>query len=624
MKKLPFVCLILALCLVCALPTTAFAASGTSAAGDSHIFLTNPVAIASIGDDVYVADNLESNHSVIFRFDVSGDAPIKIGEKEFDKSVVNVAEINGKLAVIFADGIAVYTASDSGLAESTDESDAPLKNVGGALDIAYGQLQSNLGDGSTLNTVSYVSGTKIQYRGTSDWIDVYTDSISDAKAAEFFDGYFYYIFEQSVQRYNGIANANDKFNKNLTLAPSFVPMGILTYTAGGTNKMALFNSESVYAVTKNADDSYTAATALIAGNGKIVDVCYAANKLFVLDDNHRVEIYVENPANHENFVKTETVIGTDTIDITPPTEFTAFTTAKSLGYPTDIIYKTNDAETSIANIVTDCKDEFVILDFEGAADVNYYYVMYGNKFGWVRKSVGATAPENDAKIQIIRNDVGAGGVVYKAKFNSLNAVYIYKMPVTNSEYVTLHQTIDAPIEFTFLQKFVEKKADGTTATWFYIEYGEAQHGFILDGTFGAIGSVTDVDEGVPCLGRKINSSLFEAVKLYLTEEMKEGQEIADGEGNVIKLYSGAKVNAIEDKNGATYIQVYYRGNYCYGWVPSGNLIDPGRLTTNAIVGISLLSAAVVLAVVLIVVFAERKKHKNKKADTDNAEPNEQE
>lgn len=627
MKKIPFVCLILALCLVCALPTVAFAASGSPATGDSHIFLTNPVAIAAVGNDIFVADNLESDHSVIFRFDVSAETPLKTAEKEFDKHIKNLAEINGNLAVIFADKIVVYTVSAGEMTESETYTD---EYIGGALDIAFGTMQ--FGDGGKLDTVSYISNERARYRGTSGWIDVYHEHISAAKAAAYFDGYFYYAFDETVQRYNGLANINDKFNNNLTLAPDFVPTGILTYMANGTNRLALYDSKNVFAVAQNADN-YTATTALIGNNGNIVDVCYAANKLFVLDDNHRVEIYVENPDNHENFVKTETVIGTDTIDITTPTEFTAFTTAKSLGYPTNIIYKTNNADTSIADIVTDCKDEFVILDFDGATDLKYYYVMYGNKFGWVRKSVDATTPENDKKIEIVNNNVGAGGVIYKSQFNSLNAVYIYKLPVTGSEYITLHQTIDDPIEFTFLQRFTETKADGSTVKWFYIEYGERQHGFILDGTYGAIGNKTDLTDGVSCVSKKINSSLFEAVKLYLTEDMEEGQEICDAQGNVVKLYSGTKVNALLDKengeiiqkNGATFVQVVYNnGDFEYGWIPSGNLIEPNSLTTNAIVGISLLSAAVVLAIVLITIFAERRKHKRKKSKTENIESSEQE
>lgn len=627
MKKIPFVCLILALCLVCALPTVALAADGSTVTGDSHIFLTNPIAVAAIGNDIYVADNLESNHSVVFRFDVSGDVPVKTAEKEFDKAIVNIAEINGKLAVIFADKIVAYTITDSGPEESTIDDDAVLKTIAGAVDIAYGQLQSNLGDGTTLDTVSYLVDEYAYYLDASDNpTPVYhSDKISNTKAVAFFDGYFYYAFDETVHRYNG-TNAADAFNTpaNLNLAPDFVPTGILTYTANGANKLALFDGKDVFTVTQEGD-KFTANTPLIGDNGNIVDVCYAANKLFVLDDNHRIEIYVENPDNPDNFVKTEKVIGTDTIDITPPTLFTSFTTVKSLGYPTNIIYKTTDTETSIDNIVTDCKDEFVILDFDGAATLNYYYVMYGNKFGWVRKSVGATAPENDAKIEIVNNDVGAGGVTYTSKFNSLNAVYIYKLPVTGGEYITLHQTIDDPIEFTFLQKFNETLADGKSVTWFYIEYGERQHGFILDGTFGAIGNATDMTEGVPCKSKKINSSLFEAVKLYLTQDMEEGQEITDDDGNVIKLYSGAKVNAIEEKGDATFIQVVYNnGDYEYGWVPKSNLIDPNRLTTNAIVGICLLSVAVVLAIVLIAVFVERKKRKRKKAKTEAVEQNEKE
>ncbi|MCM1289963.1 MAG: hypothetical protein NC132_04620 [Corallococcus sp.] len=617
MKKIPFVCLIMAICLICALPAPlALANDATAGASDSHVFLTNPVAIASVGNNVFIADNLESDHSVIFCFDVSEDTPIKTAEREFDKHVVNVAELNGELAVIFADEIVVYP--ESSFLPSQNESDDVYSNVyavSGAVDVAYGTIK--FGNGSSLDTTSYISAEYAKYLGTSGWIDVYSEKISAPKSVAYFDGYFYYAFDNGVQRYNGIADTNDKFNKNLSLNAGFVPTGIFTFNADDSQKLALFDGKNALLVEETYD-GYTAAAALFENNANIVDVCFAANKLFVLNDNHRVEIFDQNPAAQETFVKTDKTIGTDTIVIDPPTDFTAFTLAKSLGYPTNIIYKTSNPETGITDIVTDCKNEFVILDFDGADEINYYYVMYGNKFGWIRKSAGATTPENDAKIEILNNDVGTGGVKYTSKFTSLNAVYVYKLPMTDGERIVLHQTIDNPIEFTFLQKFTEVKAAGTTV-WFYIEYGEEQRGFILDGTFGQISNKTEMNEGVPCKSKKINSSLFEAVKIYMTEDLAKGQEISDTDGNVIKLYSGAHVNAVEERNGATYVQVEYHGQYRYGWIPTDNLIDVNRLTTNAIVGISLLAAAIALAITLIVVFTERRKHKRKKAQKNTEE-----
>ena len=612
MKKIPFVCLILAICLLFALPAPALAADTAQTETDSHIFLTNPVAIASVQGNLFVADNLESNHSVVFCFDVSGAEPVKTIEKEFDKQIVNIAEVDGKLAVIYKNEIETYSVTSNQLIA------ADTYNVGGALDVAYGAMKTNSGDGSTFAAISYISSNKAQFKGAGNWTDVF--ETPNGHAVTFFDGYFYYAYNGKVKRDDGLTPTNDQFNAAFDAdGNSFKPTGIVTYQLNGAQKMALFDATSACAVDF---DNYTATASLFADvkdvDGNIVDLCFASGKLFALNSNKRVKIFAEN-SDHTNFVITNYAIGTDTISITPPTEFTGFTLAKSLGYPTNIIYKTVDDAADV-NIVTDCKDQFIILDFEGAANLKYYYVMYGNRFGWVRKSVGASTPQQDAKIEVINNNVGTAGVKYTSKFASLNAVYVYSLPRSDSPYADeFNQKADSMVQFTFLQSFDEVKTDGKTVTWFYIEYvnpktEQTMRGFIPEGTFGNIvGEQTKSDQGIECFEQKINSSLFEAVKIYLTESMASGQEISDSEG-IIKLYSGTYVNAIEIRGLATYVQVYHHGKYVYGWVPTANLIDTNKLTTNAIVGISLLADAAVLGITLTVVFVERRKRRRRKAE----------
>ena len=91
------------------------------------------------------------------------------------------------------------------------------------------------------------------------------------------------------------------------------------------------------------------------------------------------------------------------------------------------MYKTTDASTSISEIKTDYTGQFIILDFEGAEDLPFYYVLIGDKFGWVQKSDGVTLPQNDSRLTIVNTQISQD-VTYKAKFTSLNTVFIYRCP----------------------------------------------------------------------------------------------------------------------------------------------------------------------------------------------------
>lgn len=99
--------------------------------------------------------------------------------------------------------------------------------------------------------------------------------------------------------------------------------------------------------------------------------------------------------------------------------------------------------------------------------------------------------------------------------------------------------------------------------------------------------------------------------------MEESEAICDEYGDVIKLYSGSQVVAVKEENNATFVEIRKNdGSTSYGWIPTDNLIGLHQITTNAIVGLSILGVALILTVVFVVLFVKRKKIRIKVEDDD--------
>ena len=96
--------------------------------------------------------------------------------------------------------------------------------------------------------------------------------------------------------------------------------------------------------------------------------------------------------------------------------------------------------------------------------------------------------------------------------------------------------------------------------------------------------------------------------MYLSPELEESELVHDKDGNLIKLYSGDRVTVVLEQDGKSYIQVRKTDGTCsFGWVESNRLIGLHAITSNAIVGLSLLAVAIALSSLLLIVFFKRKK-----------------
>lgn len=609
MKKTCFLCILIALLVLAILPGTAFADTISGA----NVRLINPVAVAAVGNCVFVADNVDEGQSVIHGIDISGSNPQRKYFYTTEKPVVNIAEVNGDLYVMYADCVDVLSVGDTQLTlkfsyAETDVTDYTYNTLLGYSTALYAQgrifyktdSEDFPADSRAENALSLLTAS------TSDGTYVYfTKNENGATALK--------RIKMSVQAgaLRDIYEQNDKLNANgVNYGTAFSLKGMFNYTVNGQNNVALFGGNSVRTLTELSGE-FSASTEIIGSETQILDGAFCANKVVLLNSEYKLDVYQYN--NETARFELQFTVGTDTISQIVPdsAKLTGFTLAKSLGYPTNIAYRTADDATSIPNVLIDLTDQFVILNYDGAENSDFYYVLIGDKFGWIEKSKGAVVPENDENLQIIDNKV-SGDVTYNAKFISANAVFVYQLPLSHSAYTTFSQSITNPQSALILQKFVEQKSDGTTVEWFYVAYGEnnSQRGFVPCQNVGKFHVSAAEDGGMPVLGyRKINASLFEAVKLYATSAMKDNETIYNEAGE-IKLYSGTHVVVVRQENNASFIEIRQNdGTTTYGWVESKHLIDMHSITTNAIVGISILSVAVLLSVIFVSVFVKRRRRR---------------
>ncbi len=619
MKKISFLCILIALLVLAILPGTAFA--DTASGYGVNVRLINPVAVAAVGNYVFVADNVDEGQSVIHGIDISGDSPQRKYFYTTQKPVVNIAEINGDLYVMYADCVDVLSVANMQLSLKFSYADINVT------DYTYNTL---LG----YSTALYAQG-RIFYKSSEEDFpaDSRTENAMSLLSATADDGNYIYFTKNengttSLKRIKMSVQAGalrdrydetDKLNANgVNYGTAFSLKGMFNYTVNGVSNVALFGGSSVRTLTElSGEFSASAENEIIHSETQILDGCFCANKIALLNNEYKIDVYNYNSETSQ--FELQFTVGTDTISQTTPSsaELTGFTLAKSLGYPTNIAYRTADDETSIPNVLTDLSDQFIILDYDGAENSDFYYVLIGDKFAWIEKTKGAVVPENDENLQIIDTSV-SGDVTYNAQFISANAVFVYQLPLSDSVCTTFSQSITNPQSALILQKFVEYKSDGTNVEWFYVAYGEnnSQRGFVPCKNVGKFHVSAAEDGGMPVLGyRKINASLFEAVKLYATSAMEDNETIYNEAGE-IKLYSGTHVVVVREENGASFIEIRQNdGTTTYGWVTSKYLIDMHSITTNAIVGISILSVAVLLAIIFFSVFVRRKRRRKRSAST---------
>lgn len=595
MKKILGILIFLTLAITCILGITAAAYAETADNDTAH--LINPTAMTVVGDYLYVADNVEENKSAILIFNIQDNLPKQAGTYEISEAVTNLSN-DGENALYATCGnkvieLSITSGASLTVSKTYENFEEPVLDFAKGIfvnsDTQYALTSNKLlkNNGNAFGAVNQTANEQNSFCLSFNNCIFYITRIGDSTQIKCYDG------------------SDGTFREVVFATTGFVPVGLLTWDG----KIAMYSADSICYFTETSKDNYAPAE-LIKGIRtdddkpcNIVDVQAKDGKLLVLNDNKKIDIYQKNTESEDFYLSA--TIGSDIVEKTVPTVFTNFTLVKSNGYPTNIIYKTNE-KTSITDLI-DNASEYLVLGYEGEENSSYYYVMVNNRYGWVKKSDKTATVETDGKLEVTDLKLDNGQVGYVTKFNSLNAITIYQLPHHDSDSTTITQTASTMKEVTLLKKFTETTTD-KTYEWYWVEYEDGQRGFAEREKLGNFRAKQKTD-GIDILyDRKINSTLFVAVTLYSDKDLTESGAVYDEQDNLIKLYSGDRVTVIEESGSASFIMRQRNdGTQDFGWVETSRLIDVHAITANAVVGLSLTGAAIIIAVVLTVVLLKRRK-----------------
>lgn len=614
---------VVCLCLSFATVTAGSATVANAETTESHdIYLIDPTAVATVGNYLYIADNVDGSQGVVMRFEIAANGqPTKdttvlttgkriVGLSGSDIRITEADGIIGTLYVIYESEAVLYdVAADGSLSENTQTfthiTDATL---GGKqlVDVCVG-FNRDLPSVYLLfndSVTGYVPDK-------SYWRPV-VPNLTNTKSLFFSSGYVYFIAADKCGRVECESGYyEDNYTANVTLTPT---NGFsFTVEDGGATYPALYNSTDIEFLQGVGSDKANFAT--LNGNDDltVLDIAAVTSTVFVLDSNKQVRVYVKTTT--ENFKRTDIHVGSDTVSQSFPTDqtkFTAYTLARSKGYPTNIVYRTTDTATSIAKVEDKFDGTFIVLDYDGSTSCPYYYVLIGNKFGWVKKSSAEATPGTDEKIAVISSKVN-DTVSLKAKLSTLSNVYVYALPFGEADNFTYTQSANDMTEVDLLQTFKQTTDEGVV-TWYYISFddeGTTRKGFVKQDDLGhfSVDPKSTIGLEVEKSNLKINATLFEAVTVYATADMTQGAELYNANG-IVKLYSGDRVFLVEksEDGRAAMICILHKDNAVdYGWIDANRLINVNSITANTIAGLSFLGGAIILGILLLVVFKIKKK-----------------
>lgn len=603
----------------------------TAKAETQDIYFVEPSAIAACGNFLFVADSVDDGtQSILHCFALSDGTDGKTqGQPTHVRTLDNLtdgvitglsasnyalaadtSEYVGSLYVLTGNVATLYNVkTDGSLVAAADDEDFAYTTISaeGLADVCIGKYLDDL--------VPYYLTTELKYyqKANKRYTIAISGKTNSAKCFAYGD-YVYFVFDGICQRYNGKLGEfqpSDTFNDEnnpVKMSSQKVAVGGYAYTAfdGTEGCVALYDNKNIFGVV----DNQQASKVLLATDEITVEDVAASNYgVYALDSNNQVWLYA---MGENGYAKTSAFVGSDTVSIAPPTAFTSFTLAVSTGYPTNIVYKTSDETTSIESVKKNFNNtEYVVLGYDGDENSAYYYVLVGEKFGWIKKSPNATI-QTDEKAQVIDTAVSQD-LKYIAKFASLNTAYVYNLPFESSGYTEVSQKATDMKTVTLLQKF-----DRNDTQWYYVSYPDGEQtkfGFVKKNALGefSVDGSSKTDLVLIKGEKKINASLFEAVKLYATADLTAGTEMYNGD-SLIKLYSGRRVSLVKTSGDAAEIIVIKDdGSTEYGWIAAKYLIDGNKITSNAVAGLVFLSVAVVLGVVLLVLFKIRKDKKDRAA-----------
>nr|DAH57482.1 MAG TPA: hypothetical protein [Caudoviricetes sp.] len=654
-----FILSVICLLALVATPVVGNAAVGTAHAEDSQnpdIYFIRPTSIALVGNYLFVADNVDDNNArgVLWSFALDSYGAPTDGKQLNNGDNGRIVGLSGSNLTLSDDSATIgslYVIYESNKAVLYDvktvDGKATLTQNANAKTVITPDAGENLADATVVQfrgktTVAYATQSKLTYLDPMYDFAVSDQNIFKNAVSLFYGNNVTYVVKSDNTV--GTLDMTNTQNSMLVIdgADPKVNNGFVFTDNDGASSIALYNNSQIIFLQQNGAkylpygnaDSWDDITKLTdTENATIVDIATSDGRLYVLDSNHQVVLYNKSAATAAATPATDKdsnkiFIGSDTVSQAVPDvkQITSYTLAKSVGYPTNIVYKTTDGATSIVGGVKEltADDTFIVLGYDGSSACPYYLVLVGDRFGWVMKSDGATAPEDDDKITVLSSRVNET-VDMKAKLTSPGDVYVYDLPydgerATKTKYTQSAQNLT---EVRLLQTFrqtvsTDAQGDATTVdlVWYLVSFeqpdGTETKGFVKQSDIGyfSVDPKSTIGLEVHKANLKINATLFEAVTVYATADLTKGAELYNAKGNIVKLYSGDRVFLLSKSgNGlAAEICILHNDNTAdYGWIDASRLIDANQITANTIAGLSFLGGACLLAILLLVVFKVKKK-----------------
>lgn len=557
MKKL--ICLLLVSILALSLCGTIALAQGEA---EIPTNLVNPVSLAvwenGTSSHLYVADNITDVASVLHVFNPA--------TAEWETSF----EISGNVSKIVVYQNAMYIIQKNGYRIINDLSTPTIGDF-----VAFESLVDVAVLGDTVYALQNGIDGSLGHFGDLNDFSVPGDAGSAVVKGFAVINNTLYILEDSTLRLLG--NWGPTTNGGLTNC------NFLGVFACGNN-VGLYNANEVVFLSAQNSTSlqYTSQDA------NLVAVCGdSANSLYVLRKDNTIlkAIYNEGYTIQQNWS-----IGDDTYSGTiPTTSWTSFTLCKAKNYPATIVYKTTDEDTSIQQLTTLTPSEaFIVLGYDNA-DANFYYVLYGNKFGWIKKS--ATTLENDPYVLILDTAVSNDAVVRGTLLNS--NTFVYSLPMQNDNYKVTSTNHQRGEEVTLLQSFFN--------FWYLVRFEDGTTGFVAMSSVGQLKLQSNLTQVLS--RKKVNSSL--SGEYFAYADWNNQIPLTDENGNTIALETGQVVKILAEYDG--YCLVQFEDNATFAYVSTDVLINMNALNTSTILGLVLVLVAVVIGVVIFVILKDKQK-----------------
>ena len=133
------------------------------------------------------------------------------------------------------------------------------------------------------------------------------NKLTDTKGCVFSGDYLYYLYGRNCKRFSYVIFGDDEnFENNLELA-GLTPKGITLVN----DNIVLYDDHNVYAVSKSGV-KYALIPLILNYDKTISDAASAGDKLFLLNGDHKIDIFAKS-AENETYVYADATIGSDVV-----------------------------------------------------------------------------------------------------------------------------------------------------------------------------------------------------------------------------------------------------------------------------------------------------------------------